>query len=378
VLSGQRAFLRGIDRLVQHGSAYRVHMKRIALLASLGALLLVSVAFGPPLGEYPSKVSRVLATYSPAPEKLSSAKSRATAAQVFLKGLSKELREQCALALEDKERQRWTNVPPRAKEGGARLGDLSQEELKLACNLLAAVLSPEGYAKVRDIMLADDLLLRGGAPRVGFGAENFWVAIFGEPTAIGTWGLQLDGHHLALNLTFNGEEMTMSPSFIGTQPAAYERENVQVVPMRRTAHEAFELFNSLSSEQRGTALQSAKRGQITTGPGTDGVVPKTRGVSCAGFDEKQRLHLTTLLRQFVSDLPKEIADTRMIVLEAEIDSMFFAWSGPSKNPSDVSYTVQGPTVIAEYACQDLGGDPLNHLHSMYRDPQNEYGSAYAE
>ena len=33
-------------------------------------------------------------------------------------------------------------------------------------------------------------------------------------------------------------------------------------------------------------------------------------------------------------------------------------------------------MIIEYACQDLGGRPLNHLHSMYRNPENEYGAAF--
>ena len=60
-------------------------------------------------------------------------------------------------------------------------------------------------------------------------------------------------------------------------------------------------------------------------------------------------------------------------LEGEIDKTSFAWHGPTQPGSDFSYRIQGPTLIVEYACQDLGGDPLNHLHSMYRDPTNEYG-----
>jgi len=35
--------------------------------------------------------------------------------------------------------------------------------------------------------------------------------------------------------------------------------------------------------------------------------------------------------------------------------------------------VQGPTVIIEYAPQRLGGDVTMHLHSIYRDPTNDYG-----
>ena len=37
------------------------------------------------------------------------------------------------------------------------------------------------------------------------------------------------------------------------------------------------------------------------------------------------------------------------------------------------FRIQGPTVIIEYAPQSLGGDVTMHLHSIYRDPTNDYG-----
>ncbi len=63
----------------------------------------------------------------------------------------------------------------------------------------------------------------------------------------------------------------------------------------------------------------------------------------------------------------------MSQLEKEIDQMSFAWNGPQAPGSDVSYYIQGPSLIIEYACQDLGGNPLQHHHTIYRDPTNEYG-----
>ena len=80
----------------------------------------------------------------------------------------------------------------------------------------------------------------------------------------------------------------------------------------------------------------------------------------------------------VRDLPEPHATRRMAALEAEIDAMHFAWSGPIAAGSDMSYRVQGPSLIFEFAGQDLGGDPLDHLHAMFRDPTNEYGAALTE
>jgi hypothetical protein len=58
----------------------------------------------------------------------------------------------------------------------------------------------------------------------------------------------------------------------------------------------------------------------------------------------------------------------------EVDAMTFSWNGNQEPGSDISYSIQGPSLIIEYACQNLGGNPLAHLHSMYRNPKNEYGN----
>jgi len=350
-------------------------MSRLALPSLFGTLLVVGFAFGP-AAQYPSKTSEVLVTYTPRPADPGSAS--AGTAQRFLKALDDELREQCRLPLDSDERRNWTNVPPRAKERGVRLGDLNEKQLQRACDLLAAVLSKQGYEQARDVMLADDRLLRGGLPRVGFGAENFWLVVFGTPAADRPWAIQLDGHHLALNLTFDGEHAGMSPSFVGTQPASYERDGVIIVPLRGEVEQAFALVGALNEEQRARAVVSPERGRIAAGAGRDGFIPEPAGLECKTLDEHQRGLLRELLRQYVGDLPAPQADERMRALESEIDAMFFAWSGPTNNPSDVSYRIQGPTLIVEYACQDLGGKPLDHLHSMYRNPLNEYGAAVSD
>ena len=60
-------------------------------------------------------------------------------------------------------------------------------------------------------------------------------------------------------------------------------------------------------------------------------------------------------------------------IEDELVETHFSWNGATKTGSDVSFAIQGPSLIIEYACQDLGGDPLQHIHTMYRNPKNEYG-----
>ena len=238
---------------------------------------------------------------------------------------------------------------------------------------MATLLSKQGYMKLRNIMLADDQLLRGGKPRSGFGTENFSVVLFGTPSTIQPWGFQLDGHHVGVNVSMQGEAMTLSPSFIGTQPQSFTIAGKQYRPLTGEIDDAYKLVSSLNREQILQAVLRKKRGFIRVGPGNDGNIPDAKGVPCSSFSPQQRAVLIGLIGQWVNDLPENQAKERMEQLVKEIDQMRFSWNGPLEPNSEVSYYIQGPSLIIEYACQDLGGDPLEHLHSIYRNPTNEYG-----
>ena len=65
----------------------------------------------------------------------------------------------------------------------------------------------------------------------------------------------------------------------------------------------------------------------------------------------------------------------MAPVKASLNQTWFAWMGPS-NASGAYFRVTNPTMILEFSPQDLGGDATNHVHSMYRDPTNDYGAGW--
>ena len=301
------------------------------------------------------------------------------AAEKFLASLTAEERKQCALPLNDPERQQWTNVPTRATDGGLRLGDLKKEQLEASITFLSTVMSKEGYLKARNVMLADDLLLRSEAQanrRGGFGTANFWIALFGTPSESEPWGVQLDGHHIAFNLTIVGEKISLSPSFIGTQPHRFTLAGEEVIPMGAETETAFALIASLTAEQRKEAIVGDTRGRLELGPGKDGVAPKPRGLSCRSFTEEQRGIFLKLVSLWIDDLPESASFARLAEITSQIDETVFFWQGPHQPGSDASFHIFGPSLVIEYAGQNLGGDPRDHLHSIYRDPSNEYGAKW--
>jgi hypothetical protein len=337
-------------------------------------LLTASFLSAEPNGSFPSLPSKILSNYNPKSASKKTPESFAKSANLFLASLNKELRAQAALTFDSSEKAKWTNVPPRGPQGGVRLGDLNKVQIEAALNLLSTVLSEQGYSKARNIPLADDRLLNNGKRRPGFGAEDYWLAIFGKPSPNKPWGLQFDGHHIAINLAFHGDRMSMSPTFIGTQPRAFKLGKDTVVPMLHEAPLGLKLYKSLNDAQKKSALIEKKRANLIAAAGKDGFVPEFVGVSCKNFNESQRKALLDVIQAYVGDLPDSYHKYRIEELTSEVDKMSFSWWGPVEEGGDFSYRIQGPSIIIEYAGQDLGGDPHNHLHSMYRDPTNEYGA----
>lgn len=356
----------------------QIDMARLCIVVftfwAIGPTYLIGQSLLPAEREaYVSDASFWLAQFQPEANDHST-EAMVRAANALIESLDASLQKQLRFDLKSPERRQWTNLPARRSDtAGLRFGDLNQSQINAACQLLATLMSERGFQKMREIMLADDQLLNGGRPRDGFGTENYFLCIFGTPDKSEPWAVQLDGHHIGVNLSISGPRLTISPSFIGTQPQTFRIGNASIRPLKGEIDTAYKLVNSLSDPQRLKAVLKNQRGRIVSGPGNDGKAIPPEGLACDSLNETQRKLLFDLISQWINDLPEQHAQRRLGQLKNEIDSMRFLWNGELEEGSDISYRIQSPSLIIEYACQDLGGDPQQHLHTMYRDPKNEYG-----
>ena len=148
----------------------------------------------------------------------------ARAAARFLDSLNEAQRRSAHHDLASPERRRWTNAPVRGEAGGVALGELDGIQLRAFSDLLAALLSAKGYRKVRDVMLGDDLRATiDGEPNEGVGIGAFRFVVFGNPSAASRWAVQLDGHHVALNVTLDGRVVFPVPQLHRDLPAGVQR-----------------------------------------------------------------------------------------------------------------------------------------------------------
>ena len=291
-------------------------------------------------------------------------------ANAFLQTLDAQQRGKVLFDFDSAKKPSWSNLPvTMVPRNGLRLGELSKPQRAAALDALAAVLSKQGFQKVIDIMNADDQLVKGNDNKMRFGTDNYYLALFGTPSATKPWMLQFGGHHLGINVTIVGKDSVLTPTHTGTQPDVFTRDGKKVRPLGPENDLAFKLVNMLDAEQKKQAVLGASPKNLQVGPGQDGKTISPEGLKCASLKEDQRAVLLELIGAWVHILPDDAAASRLAALKAKIDDMYFVWYGPTTNGSAAYFRIQGPALLIEYAPQ--GG--TNHIHTIIRDPSNDYG-----
>jgi hypothetical protein len=338
------------------------------------------------------------------------AAAAAEAAQKFLATLDEGQRGKVVFDFkDDAQRKRWSNLPNGAfQRAGLRMGELAQPQRDAAMVVLKAALSASGYEKVMQIVEADEVLKNGGGGgpggppgggpgggpggppgrggpggpggggRMMFGKDLYFISFLGQPSATDPWMIQFGGHHLGLNITFSGPlQATLAPSHTGAQPAIYQLEGKTIRPLGREVDKAFELVNSLDEAQKKSAILGFQMRDMVLGPGRDGQpMIQPEGIKGSALSEKQREMLLDLAGEWTGIMSDAAATAKMAEMKQNAADTWFAWSGPTEKGSAAYFRIQGPTVFIEYAPQRLGGDATKHIHTIYRDPTNEYGAKW--
>jgi hypothetical protein len=302
-----------------------------------------------------------------------------SAAEAFLATLTDTQKSAAQFAFADSDQTtHWSNLPTGLfARNGVKLGDMTDAQKTALFALLAKLLSASGYDQVMATIGADEALKQSSSGgNLTFGEAEYFVSILGTPAAQSPWRVQFGGHHLALNVTIVGANMTLAPSLTGAQPATYTLNGQTVRPQGAELDQAFALVGSLTAAQQAKAVIASTYMDLALGPGKDGVVLSPEGIVATDLTSDQRTMLIDLVQDRVGILNEEDAALRMAEIEANLDETYFAWAGPTAVGSAAYYRITGPTLAIEYAPQMLGGDAANHTHAMYRDPTNDYAAAW--
>jgi len=299
------------------------------------------------------------------------------AAMELLASLSPELREKISAPFDTPDHQVWTYLP--GDRPGVTLGELSVEQRRLAFRLLELALSERGLEDARSVMFAE--AIRRSLPQtspessVDLGADQrYFVRVLGDPSGFEPWAWRINGHHLALHVTFVSGAVGFTPQFFGAEPAMVlsgPHEGLRTLAAEQDL--GFSFLHSLEAGQRELAVVSEKApDDILTrfDPVAD---PKVllRGLPYGELNPEQRQLFSLLIGQYIGRAAGPIGlQTWQDITEHGIERLTFAWAGATEPGDGHYYSIAGPTFLAEY---DNTQDDANHIHSVWRDLRNDWG-----
>lgn len=317
------------------------------------------------------------------------------AASAFLAALTPEQRTRATFPLDATERRMWINVHMNFFRHGLMLEDLSAPVRTLGVDLLRATLSARGFAQARDIMRLNELLAEVSASPDEFGEWPYFVSIFGEPSAdpARPWAWQIDGHHLCVNCTVIGDQMVLTPTFMGSEPC-----HVLSGPLAGTMlfvpeeQAGLNLIRALDTAQFGQAvlrasihpddlpreLQHPFDGRMVAGAFRDNRTLPYEGLRADAMTDGQRQLLRSLLATYIGWTRDGHSGLRMAEVDAHIDETRFAWMG-SATDGPFYYRVHSPVVLVEFdhhpgVVFDNNVPSRNHVHTVVRTPNGgDYG-----
>ncbi len=326
---------------------------------------------------------------------------------------------------QDAERRRWFYTP--TDHGGLTLGEQRPAQQQLAHRLVASGLSTAGYVTVATIIGLDNVLDMVEGWSVHWGRERgrdpgmYYLRVFGEPGSSGAWGWRFGGHHVSLNnLIVDGVVRSTTPCFLGADPAVSPLLGpAPLRPLAGAEDLARELVRSLDPARadRATLLDRApadivggNRSRLADGDQmmylrevwrrpfaepalaeriaqADAAAEQANGYGASDYarlalttlpkglparelDAGQRELLRALLGSYLSRVPDGLSPHADYADDAVLDEVHLAWAGPTDPGRPLYYRLQGPRLLIEY---DNTQRQANHAHSVWRDPQADFG-----
>ena len=289
--------------------------------------------------------------------------------------------------MKDSARVKWNNLPVGLRaRAGVNIGALTEGQRIQLHRLISVSLSSQGYLKSTGVfhldnllnMMYDTLKVRGQVDErtykflmdLKWSHKNFYLAFFGDPRSNNAWGYKIEGHHLSLNFTVAGTKVSVTPFFIGSDPAEYRI--LEYAGWRLLGQEddlGLQLVNSFTPEMRKRATwDTVVPGDIITAAESGKRLVNNWGVKGSDMNAAQKELMARIIREYVFNFEWEKANEEYDkIMKTGLKDVYFGWIGPYTEDKSHYYMLNGPGFLIE---MDNRG---NHIHTIWREKNNEYG-----
>jgi hypothetical protein len=308
------------------------------------------------------------------------------AAVAFLAELTDAQRAKTKFPIDDSEWRKWMNQHFYVRQGVSFL-EMNEKQRELGFALLRASLSANGLKLSRDIMKLNETLGElNNNDFVQYGEWRYHITVMGEPSKDKPWGWQIDGHHLIINYFVLGDQVVMTPTFVGSEPViATSGKYKGTSILQEEPKLGLALIRSLDAGQKKKAiLETAKPANNNVGEAfKDNVVLDYAGVQGAEMTAAQKKAMLGVVAKYVSNMDDGHARVKMAEVEKHLDKTYFAWIGGTDDASVFYYRIHSPVILIEFDHQRPAGlrgmmkdqsPNKEHVHVVIRTPNgNDYG-----
>jgi hypothetical protein len=303
------------------------------------------------------------------------------AARRFLASLGEDQRKAACFAIDDEAWRMWCNIHPWVMRHGVCLADFGHDQREAALALLGATLSEAGYRTARDVMRLNEHALEITGKPDEYSEWFYWISIFGTPSPGEPWGWQIDGHHLNLNCFVLGDQLVLTPAFMGSEPVLarfgkYAGTRVFAVE----EEQGHALMRSLSADERQRATVGKDLpSELLTAAFRDNARIEAAGIRYGDLPPEGRERLDALLGVYTGRLRPGHAVVRYAEAKHHLGETQFAWIGPFDDTSPFYYRILSPVILVEFDHQsgivyDNDRPSRDHIHTVVRTPNgNDYG-----
>jgi hypothetical protein len=307
------------------------------------------------------------------------------AADAFLAALTPDQRAKTVFPADDSEWRKWMNQHFYVRQG-VSFKEMTDAQRQKAFALIGAGLSAKGLRLTQNIMKLNETLAELSNDHEFLGEWLYHVTIMGTPSATEPWGWQLDGHHAIVNYFVMGDQVVMSPFFVGSEPVkATSGKYKGIEILQEEQNRGLSMIRALTAEQRAQAiLNPNKPGNNNVGEAfKDNVVLDYAGLAVSKLDAKQKKQLLDLAALYISNMDDGHARVKVDEVAAQLDKTYFAWIGGTEDSSVFYYRIHSPVVLIEFDHQSpanlrsatgSNGPTQSHIHVVVRTPNgNDYG-----
>ena len=307
------------------------------------------------------------------------------AVEAFLASLTPAQRAKSTFGVDDPEWRKWMNQHFYARQG-VGFEEMSEPQRDAAFAMLRASLSAKGLQTTRDIMRLNHTLGElNDDDFVQYGEWKYWITVMGTPSATEPWGWQLDGHHVIVNYFVMGDQVVMTPTFMGSEPVtATSGKYAGTTVLQREQSKGLAMITALTDAQRAKAvLPLPKTAGNNVGEAfKDNLSLEYIGIRATELTATQKEQLLDLIDEYVSHQREGHARVKMEEVRRHVDDTWFGWIGGTDAGSVFYYRIQSPVVLIEFDHQGpiamrglaRGVPTRQHIHTVIRTPNgNDYG-----